>query len=668
MSVRRFLAAALIATGLFPILIFGLIFGPILTGHVREDIRDKANSMLQVIRFVVGSTLLDAAQRDLPSVLIAIKADVGPDAETAFLRDFMLPHEEYRFLAVIDKDGQIEASSSEGIVPARLYQLHEQPILGSVSFSDPFFSAVVDQVVVEAVYANPQKSIVALLDLGAISSRLALVDSTSSDRLAVLDSAGRYIASSDPSKALRLDMADPRLLSRSLKLVKIDSGQFFTISAPITGTSWQIYFAQNERNALEPLFLFMGSLGLLMLFSIISTVSATFIARKNISLPLVELVARIRRIAAGGFDQRIETQSFREFGDIGGAFNDMAESIQSRSEALRRSEERYRILFSRASIPMLIIDPSTGKILDANEASAYFYSYSPEEMLFKSIEELDTSPLPEIQQRMQLILEGRLSHFFLRHRLASEAIRDVEVFARPIDLDLGRALYCVFFDVTDRRLAEERMAKALEERTLLLREVYHRVKNNLQIISSLLNLQVDGIAEPETLRALRVAQDRVYTMSVAHELVYQMEDLSSIRLDEYADRILSNLRMVYGIEEGAMSYDLCTMKLELERAIPFGLALNELASNAFKYAAPSPSHPISIRLEMAQDSRLAVLTVEDSGPGLSAEVQAGGGRKGSLGLSLIGALAKQLGGDARWNPKAGGPGTVVQFRFLAGKD
>jgi two-component sensor histidine kinase len=98
----------------------------------------------------------------------------------------------------------------------------------------------------------------------------------------------------------------------------------------------------------------------------------------------------------------------------------------------------------------------------------------------------------------------------------------------PIEFEGEAELYCVVFDVTQRRMAEERTAKALAERTLLLREVYHRVKNNLQIIASLLNLQANGIADSTALYSLRVAQDRVYAMSMAHELVYQVEDLSSL--------------------------------------------------------------------------------------------------------------------------------------------
>jgi two-component sensor histidine kinase len=110
------------------------------------------------------------------------------------------------------------------------------------------------------------------------------------------------------------------------------------------------------------------------------------------------------------------------------------------------------------------------------------------------------------------------------------------------------------------------------------------------------------------------------------------------------------------------------MKLELEKAIPFGLALNELVSNAFKYASPTAANPVRISLELGSDERGAkgaLFVIEDSGPGMPAEVLGAGDKLGSLGLSLIRALAEQLGGQASWSTGASGFGTRVELRFPA---
>lgn len=233
----------------------------------------------------------------------------------------------------------------------------------------------------------------------------------------------------------------------------------------------------------------------------------------------------------------------------------------------------------------------------------------------------------------------------------------------PVELQGEADLYCIVFDVTRRRLAEERMAKALRERTLLLREVYHRVKNNLQIVSSLLSLQTEGLEEAAALRALRLAQDRVYAMSLAHELVYQVPDLAQIEASDYAGQLITNLQAAYAVPAGSVASELRPMKLELERAIPFGLVLNELVSNAFKYAKPSCARPMRIAFGPSGDGDSAVFVVEDSGPGMPTDAFEAEGKTGSIGLSLISALSAQLEGTISWGAGPGGTGARAELRF-----
>jgi two-component sensor histidine kinase len=154
-------------------------------------------------------------------------------------------------------------------------------------------------------------------------------------------------------------------------------------------------------------------------------------------------------------------------------------------------------------------------------------------------------------------------------------------------------------------------------------------------------------------------------MSLAHELVYQMEDLSSIEASDYAERLMGNLQVAYGAPEGSIVSRLDALTLDLDRAVPFGLLLNELVSNAIKYAMPSAAAPVRVRLELlpGQVGEEALLSVEDSGPGISAEVLEAGGRGGSLGLSLVDALARQLGGISAWGTGPSGSGTRAEVRF-----
>lgn len=216
-----------------------------------------------------------------------------------------------------------------------------------------------------------------------------------------------------------------------------------------------------------------------------------------------------------------------------------------------------------------------------------------------------------------------------------------------------------------RRLFE-RSSKDLAEKTLLLREVYHRVKNNLQIISSLLNMQAQGSEDPNVVSALRGGQDRVYAMALVHELVYQMEDLSSIDISDYATRLVSYLADAYAVERSALSFDAAAIVIKLDEALPFGLLLNELVSNAFKYGGPmSAERPlrISIQRRLEGPAESAVLLVEDSGPGLP---EAAGAERKTLGFSLVRALAAQLGGKVDFG--RGDRGLRVEFSFPLSPD
>jgi PAS domain S-box-containing protein len=673
-SVRQFLTAALIATGILPLLLFGLAFRPILKNHIKDDIQMRSDATLRTLSAQAGASLLDGTRKDLPTLLILVDSlplgqfagELERKLEGGLLSSFRMPHAEYSVLAILDEAGRIEASTYAPDIAGIPYSLHAPLEAGSVSFSDPFRSGLAGAVVVEAAYSNGNKTVVALLDLSEISSKLVLIAQSPKDRLGVVDGAGRYLACSDPSRAQGLERVDPSFLVSGPSLVTSEGSRYYTASAPVPGTSWRLLSLLDAAAADAPMTAFSDSLALLFAAAVAVILVISLFARRNISAPLSALVLRIGRIADGRYSERVERQLFSEFGEIGRAFNEMADSIEMRDRDLQRSEERYRLFFYRNRVPALVVAPVGGRILRANDAALAYYGYPEEKLLGLCIGAIDESPDDILEAELLSSSGGGEGRFISRHRLASGEERDVELYSSPIEFD-GRAdLYCVVFDVTQRRLAEERTARALSERTLLLREVYHRVKNNLQIIASLLNLQAEGIKDSPALRSLRVAQDRVYAMSVAHELVYQVDDLSSLRIDEYTERIVSNLEVAYGLAEGSVLSTLEPMRLELERAIPFGLALNELVSNAFKYASPSAERPVRICLasEAGAESG-ALFSVEDSGPGIAPEILVSGGRSGSLGLSLIGALAKQLGGEARWMPASSGAGTRVELRFPA---
>ena len=205
-------------------------------------------------------------------------------------------------------------------------------------------------------------------------------------------------------------------------------------------------------------------------------------------------------------------------------------------------------------------------------------------------------------------------------------------------------------EIEERRRAEEQVKASLREKEALLREIHHRVKNNLQIIHSMLNLQLHQVEDQQAVEMFRESQNRVFTMALIHEKLYQSESLARIDLPEYIRSLTGNLFLSYGVT-GVIKPRLNVedISLDVDTAIPCALIINELVSNALKHAFPAPRRAAG-GCEVGIDLRRGaghgyILTISDNGVGLPKgfDVQAGK----SLGLKLVSVLAKQLNGSLR---------------------
>ena len=190
----------------------------------------------------------------------------------------------------------------------------------------------------------------------------------------------------------------------------------------------------------------------------------------------------------------------------------------------------------------------------------------------------------------------------------------------------------------------ERIAVSLKEKEMLLKEIHHRVKNNLQIISSLLNLQSGRMHHPADVDLVRESQNRVYSMSLIHEQLYQSENLAEIDFQSYTEELVSFLSEIYLSAEDRVDITVRAegIYLGVDKAIPCGLIVNELVSNSFKYAFPGRPKQGRIQLTMNSGNSY-LLTVEDSGVGLGEKLEDLKGR--GLGYQLVEALSEQMEGN-----------------------
>jgi len=204
-----------------------------------------------------------------------------------------------------------------------------------------------------------------------------------------------------------------------------------------------------------------------------------------------------------------------------------------------------------------------------------------------------------------------------------------------------RNLGGVSMDVSEQIRVESALSGALSVKETLLREVHHRVKNNLQVISSLLNMQAESMPDPGQRRMLRVSQQRVESMAMIHDRLCSQENLDRVDFAEYVETLARDLFAAHGTD--ANRVQLCLhlepVSLDLSQAIPCGLILNELVSNALKYAFPGGRHGrLDIGLSCEAKGRITLRVVDD-GVGIREQEN----RKQSLGLGIVEVLARQLG-------------------------
>ena len=330
---------------------------------------------------------------------------------------------------------------------------------------------------------------------------------------------------------------------------------------------------------------------------------------------------------------------------------------------LRQSQQRFQALFDRAPEGILIIEATTGALVLVNAAFAAMQGYTVAEMEQMRLADLDAPESSrQLPERMRRVLAGETITFEVEHYHKAGHILPLEVTASLITHQ-GKLLVQAFHrDITARKQTEAVLRASLAEKTVLLKEVHHRVKNNLQIVSSLLDLQQRRTQDDLLLDTLASTRNRVRSMALIHEKLYQSDNLANLDLVSYLADLCrqlhgsaGNLQNRVRIESAVTPQNLA---VGLDQALPCGLVINELVSNALKYAFPGErSGRIRVTLERPKPQEV-LLTVADDGVGLPAALDPG--HTGSLGLKLVFLLTGQLHGTVTFERASG---TAVQIRF-----
>jgi PAS domain S-box-containing protein len=337
---------------------------------------------------------------------------------------------------------------------------------------------------------------------------------------------------------------------------------------------------------------------------------------------------------------------------------------KSVQDELLRSEERYRIVAEQTGQLVYDYDIPTGRI-QWSGAFRSVVGYTAAEFQRFTIRDWEELIHPGDRARALKELDRAIrecSGYRIEYRFRHKDGTYVDVFDNGLFLmDENRhstRMLGTMTNITERKRAEAQIAASLKEKEVLLKEIHHRVKNNLQVISSLLNLQAVGVKDERILELLRESQNRIRSMALIHERLYQSENLAGINFGEYLRSLVGFLARSYNIPHVEVRIHVKSISLPVNTAIPCGLIVNELVSNALKYGFPGElGGQVDVSLTLLNQTS-GVLTVADNGVGFPREIDFRSTK--TLGLQLINTLTLQINGTIELSRD---PGTTFSITF-----
>lgn len=342
----------------------------------------------------------------------------------------------------------------------------------------------------------------------------------------------------------------------------------------------------------------------------------------------------------------------------------LSDVIEKKDKELIASEEKFRSL-SDSAVDGMITTDKNGAIVLINPSLKRIFGYNIDEIKGHNV----TMLMPG---RYKKDFEMKLQHFNSTgtHELEGKTFesRGLKKNGEEFPFEISVATWgsknnlyttSIIRDLTDKKITEHHLQSSIKEKEMLLKEIHHRVKNNLMIISSLLNLQSGYVKDENSKSILAESQNRARSMALIHERLYQSTDLKNIDFGDYIQTLATDIYNTYAMDRTLIKMNIKTdkMNLDIDTSIPLGLILNELVTNSLKHAF-SPGIKGNIDIKFEKQARRYILEVKDDGKGLPKDINYK--TSGSLGLSLITSLSEQIDADLEY---FGHSGTLFRISF-----
>jgi len=329
----------------------------------------------------------------------------------------------------------------------------------------------------------------------------------------------------------------------------------------------------------------------------------------------------------------------------------IARDITSRKkaeDALKESEKLYRALFERANDAVFLLNMDR-TINAANKKAADMLGYTQEELVGKpTIEVISPSQHDKSLEKFENLVEGKsypLYERIFRRKDGTEFPGEINVAIIFSEDQKPLYIQSIVRDITIRKQTEKQLKDSVKEKELLLKETHHRVKNNMQVMSSLLRLQSHSVQDSETKELFNKSQNMINSMALVHEKLYRTKSLRQVDFAEYISAFAPTLFTSYGVDPSRISLhlELENILVDINTAVPCSLIINELISNSLKYAFPDKQKGrITIILQHSVNGN-SLLTIKDNGIGLPAALDTQNTE--TLGMRLVHDLVGQIGGE-----------------------